>query len=74
MTQNNAPTTTFPTQKNHKGGVWDWLLSATIGTFFRFVWWSIAAIFIASYDRVGRHDWFWGPEHSKHILKTNWII
>jgi len=70
MTQNNSPTITSRPQKNHKGGVWDWLLSATIGTLFRFVWWSIAAIFIAVMIEWAGMIWFWGPEHSKHILET----
>jgi integrating conjugative element membrane protein (TIGR03747 family) len=69
MTQNNTATTTRQ-KKIHKAGVWDWLLGATIGTFFRFIGWSIAAIFIAVLIEWTGMIWFWGPDHSKQILET----
>lgn len=71
MTQNNStPTTTSRPKSRGKAGVWDWLLGATIGTFFRFVWWSIAAIFISILIEWAGMIWFWGPEHSQTILET----
>ena len=64
-------TTTQPKAvRKHHRGLWDWLFSSTIGNFFRFIWWSLAAIFVAILIEWAGMIWFWGPNHSKEILET----
>ena len=67
-----AETNTVPSKpkKKHRPGIWEWLFESTLGNFFRFIWWSIAAIFIAILIEWAGMIWFWGPDHSKQILET----
>jgi integrating conjugative element membrane protein (TIGR03747 family) len=58
-----------PKKKRHTG-IWEWLFESTLGNFFRFIWWSIAAVFIAILIEWAGMIWFWGPDHSRQILET----
>lgn len=54
-----------PRRKDH----WDWFFGLTLGTFFRFIGWSLSTIFIAWLIEVVGMYYFWGPDHSHQVLQ-----
>jgi integrating conjugative element membrane protein (TIGR03747 family) len=63
----NAQTTH---RKSRKKDHWDWFFSMTLGSFFKFIVWSLSAIFVSwLIELVGMFYW-WGPTHSQEVLST----
>lgn len=49
--------------------IWDWLFETTIGTAFKFVGWSLMAVFVSVVIEWVGMLYFWGPNHSHQVLR-----
>jgi integrating conjugative element membrane protein (TIGR03747 family) len=56
-------------RKPRKDDHWDWFFGITLGTAFRFIFWSISTIAIAWLIEVIGMMYFWGPDHSRLLLE-----
>lgn len=49
--------------------VWGWLFESTFGTAFKFMGWSLMAVFVSVVIEWVGMLYFWGPNHSHQVLR-----
>lgn len=49
--------------------VWDWLFETTLGNTFKFIGWSLMAVFVSVIIEWVGMLYLWGPNHSRQVLE-----